>query len=233
MELKKYDEIELDIREILDVLISKWVWILVFTVGAALATGIASWFFLTPQYSSTSRLLVLSKSTSVTSLADIQVGTSLTADYTELIKSRPVIDNVITKLKLKDETYENFLTKLDVENPEDTRILSVTVRYDSPEMAKKVVDCLTEECRNSISNIMKQEQPNVIENGYVNPQKVSPNEVSNAILAGVLMMLFMCVFFTVKYIANDTIRSQDDIERYLEINTLALIPYDQEEGEKE
>ena len=66
------DEIEIDLRELLAVLLSQWLLILVVTVlGGGIAFGI-SHYMIVPQYESTSQLYVLSKSTSITSLADIQ-----------------------------------------------------------------------------------------------------------------------------------------------------------------
>ena len=50
---------------------------------------------------------VLSKSTSITSLADIQTGTSLTNDYIVGVKGRPVLDQVIENLNL-NESYKTL-----------------------------------------------------------------------------------------------------------------------------
>ena len=55
---------------------------------------------MTPIYSSTSSILVLSKETTLTSLADLQLGASLTSDYTVLITSTPVLEQVISNLDL-------------------------------------------------------------------------------------------------------------------------------------
>lgn len=39
--------------------------------------------------------------------------------------------------------------------------------------------------------------------------------------------LFVCGIITILFLFNDTIRTQDDIERYLEISTLGIIPIDE------
>ena len=64
------------------------------TLLAAVIGFTTSRFLITPQYESTSQLYVLSKSTSLTSLADIQMGTSLTNDYLVVVTGRPVLEQV-------------------------------------------------------------------------------------------------------------------------------------------
>lgn len=94
---------------------------------------------MTPIYSSTSSILVLSKETTLTSLADLQLGASLTSDYTVLITSTPVMEQVISDLDL-DMTAEQLKESVSINNPTDTRILEITVNNTDSKMAKKIVD---------------------------------------------------------------------------------------------
>ena len=84
-----------------------------------------------PQYESTSQFYVLSKSMSITSLADIQTGTSLTNDYMVIVEGRPVLEQVIENLGL-DETYSSLKKKVTLNNPSNSRILEITVRDANP-----------------------------------------------------------------------------------------------------
>ena len=78
---------------------------------AAIAGGGIAWaysrYILTPQYEATAMLYVLSKETTLTSLADLQLGSQLTKDYQVLITSRPVLEEVIDSLEL-DITYKKL-----------------------------------------------------------------------------------------------------------------------------
>lgn len=84
---------------------------------------------------------ILSKETTLTSLADLQIGSQLTQDYKIIVTSRPVISEVIDKLKL-DISYENMVSKITINNPNDTRILSITAQDPDPVMAKDIADLL-------------------------------------------------------------------------------------------
>ena len=53
-------------------------------------------FFVDPSYTSTSRMLVLTKETTLSSRAELQMGSQLTKDYRELILSPPVLEETVT-----------------------------------------------------------------------------------------------------------------------------------------
>jgi capsular polysaccharide biosynthesis protein len=176
-----------------------------------------------PKYESTSKIYILTQSTSITSIADIQLGTSLTTDYLELIKSRPVVELVIKNLKL-DATYDDMLEELVVTNPPDTRILNITVTDTNPYMAKIIANDFATVARKQISEIMKTEEPTVVEEAVVAEKPSSPNKLMNTLI-GFFLGALLCIFVVIlRDILDDTIKSPEDVEAYLELNTLASVP---------
>ena len=115
------NEIEIDLKELFLELLAFWKLILLALVLGAVIAYSVSKFLMVPQYESTAELYVLSKSTSITSLADIQTGTSLTNDYMVVVEGRPVLEQVIANLGL-DETYKSLEDKVTLENPSNSRI---------------------------------------------------------------------------------------------------------------
>ena len=120
------DEIEIDLLELLGEFRRK-IWIILGTIilfgGAA---GAFSAFVLTPQYKSTAMVYILSKETTLTSLADLQIGSQLTKDYKIIVTSRRVLNQVIEDMEL-NLTYKELVEKVTIDNPQDTRILSISV----------------------------------------------------------------------------------------------------------
>ncbi|MFR3950411.1 MAG: YveK family protein [Ruminococcus sp.] len=94
------DEVEIDLLEIFYALKKKILLVLMVALAGGCIGGACTQFLMTPIYSSTSSILVLSKETTLTSLADLQLGASLTSDYTVLITSTPVLEQVISNLDL-------------------------------------------------------------------------------------------------------------------------------------
>ena len=90
--VRRDDEMEIDLLELLSYLLSKIGYILGLGISFAVAAMVVTMFLITPKYTSTTKMYVLNRRTSdsVTN-SDLQSSTYLTKDYIELIKSRPVI----------------------------------------------------------------------------------------------------------------------------------------------
>ena len=75
LEMQKDDEMEIDLGEIFHLLMNKlWIIVLCFIIGASDLRLVVRRLLITPKYSASSMIYILTKTTSVTSLADIQDG---------------------------------------------------------------------------------------------------------------------------------------------------------------
>ena len=219
---KQYDDV-IDLKAILLEWKKGW-WM----IAAAMAAGVVaavlfSKVVLSPVYQSSSMLYVLSKETTLTSLADLQMGTQLTQDYKVLVTSRPVLDAVTEELGL-DMTYEELRAGISIDNPTDTRILTITVENQDPLMAKTLVDCISQTASAYIGSIMEMVPPKIVEEGQIPEYPSSPDVRRNAALGGLAGAALVCGALTLMVILNDTIRTEEDVEHYLGLTTLALVP---------
>lgn len=217
------NEIEIDLLEIYCLLKSKWLLLCCSAIVFAAIAFSYTRFAVQPLYSSTSQLYILSQSTSLTSLTDIQIGTQLTQDYMELIKSRPVVDEVIKKLKL-DCDYEELLEKLAIDNPSNTRILKITATTEDKEMSKKIADEFAQVSKKSISQIMCTDEPSMVAYGYVSDKPVNIHLARNTLIGALLGLFLVAAVVVAHDLLNDTIQTSDDIEKYLGLNTLTAVP---------
>ena len=228
---RQYDadgEIEIDLKDLFFELMNNWMMIGISTVLVALIMFCISKFILVPEYTSTSELYVLSKSTSITSLADIQMGTNLTNDYIVVVKGRPVLEQVITNLGL-DETYGSLKNKVALNNPSNSRILDITVTDKDPKRAKLIADEIAKVGSAFIAEKMVQDPPTIIQYGYVNENPVSPNVLTNTVLGAAVGAFLAMAIIIITYLMNDSIMSADDIERKLGLNVLGTLPLEAEE----
>jgi len=217
------EEIEIDLVDIFYLLRAR-LWIIILSaILLASVAGLISSFLITPIYTSTTKLYILTKSTSITSLADIQMGTQLTQDYMVLIKSRPVVEKVIENLEL-DMTYEQLSSIITVSNPSNTRILEIQADYPDSYVTKQIVDEFATVSVDRIAKIMDTEEPTIVEEGYASPNPSSPNTRRNTIIGGLLGAFLAAGIVIVLHLMDDTIKNSEDIEKYLGISTLGLIP---------
>ncbi len=224
------DEIEIDLGALFFELLGHWKMIMLSAILTGVIGLVISLFLLTPQYESTSELYVLSKSTSITSLADIQMGTNLTNDYMVVVKGRPVLEQVISNLSL-EENYEELSKKVALNNPSDSRILQITVTDPDSNRAKSIADEIAEVASRFISAKMDQDPPTIISYGYADGEPVSPNVLMNTAV-GVLIGAFIAMAIVViTYLLNDTIMNAEDVERKLGLNLLGTLPYEESEAD--
>ena len=220
---KQDDDVEIDLLEILYVLKSKFLVLLTVGLMAACLCGLVTKFAMTPVYTSTSSMLVLSKETTLTSLADIQFGTSLTKDYTVLIKCTPVLEQVIKNLNLEMDSSD-LSENITIENPSDSRILEISVKNTDPEMAKAIVDEIANVASSYIGDKMEVIPPKIIEIGKIPTVQSSPSMKKNVILGFLLGIVAATVVVVVITIMDDTLKSEDDVAKYLGVSVLAVVP---------
>lgn len=217
------DEMEIDLIEILYALKKRALIILAALLAGALIAGVYTKLMITPLYSATSTVLVISKETTLTSIADLQFGSQLTKDYSMLITSRSVLEEVLDNLGL-DMGYGTLKGNVSINNPDETRILQITVTNPDPQLAKELADELAAVSSEYIGDKMEVVPPKIIEKAEVPAAQTSPSMSRNVMLgalAGLVLSAGVVILMTVM---NDSIRSEDDIERYLNIPTLASIP---------
>lgn len=221
MQLDQQDEIEIDLRDLFFEMLGHWKMILASTVMAAAIALSASKFIMVPQYESTAALYVLSNS--ITSLADIQIGSNLTNDYMVVVKGRPVLEQVIENLGL-DENYKQLESKIELNNPKDSRILEIIVTDTDPNQAKEIADEMASVASDYISIKMDQSAPTTIQNGYADGDPVSPHTGRNTVIGALAGFLLAAMVVTVFYLLNDTIMTAEDVERKLGMNLLGSLP---------
>lgn len=223
------DEIEIDLREVLGVLLGKLGIIILSGVLIGLLALLGTKLLIAPQYDSTTKIVVLSRQNNeILTSSDMQTSTLLTKDYAEIIKSRPVVESVIAEMQL-DSTYEKLLKKISVNTPTDTRIISITVRDEDPYQARDLVNEVRDIAAKQIQQVMDTEAINVVAEANIPDTPSSPNLIKNGLIGGILGVILAVVIILIVYISNDTIRTQEDVERYLGLSTLGVIPLAQDE----
>lgn len=231
MEQKYNDEIEIDLMEIL-MLLLHYIWVIV--IAAVIVGGAAfafSKFVITPTYESTTRILVLNRQDAGggnVTYSDLQLGTSLTKDYPELIQSRYVVENVIEMFEL-DTTYESFIKKIQVSTKSDSRIIDITITDPDPALAKDIADALRDIAAERIVEVTDIQAVNKVDDANLPTRPANPSVLKWTMIGFLLGGFLAAAVVLVRFLLDDTIKSSEDIEKYLHLSTLGLIPMGQVE----
>ena len=224
MNENKERKLEVTARDVFDVLIKKWLIIVLCALVVASAFLLGTKVFITPQYQSSTTIFVLSKQNDdKVSSSDIQISTHLTNDYARIIKSRDVAEQVVDRLDLSISASA-VQGKISVATEEDTRIVTIVVKDPDPLMAQWLADAIREVSAKKIVDVMKVEMVNVVDTANLPTSPRSPNTRNNVILGGALGCLLAIGIILLQHYSNDTIKNTDDVEHYLGLNVLATIP---------
>lgn len=200
-----------------------WQIILCLIAGAAIAFAY-TYFLVTPLYKATSSIYIVSASNnSVVNLTDLQIGAQLTADYQELMRSRPLLEDVIKNLDL-DMSTSALSSMISITNTSDTRILKITVTSPDPQESADIANELVNQACIYLPDIMETDEPNLVEEAIPPTSKSSPSYAKNLVLGGLVGAVLCCGVLVLRYLMNDTFVSPDDVTRYLGVQPLAVIP---------
>lgn len=220
------DEIEIDLREIFAILLDKAVIIILIAVlGAAVAFTYTK-FMISPTYKSSTQVYVTNNTRADAeqiNVGDLQSSSYLTKDFRVIVKSNPVLEKVITDLKLNMSTDE-LAAKITVDTPLETRILKISVVDSDPWLCKNIVDSVREASKTRIIDVMGIETVNTIEEGNLPEHPIGPNMKLNILIGFMAGFIIAIAVIVIRFMLDDTIKDQEDVEKYLGISVLGLIP---------
>lgn len=219
------DVIEIDLVELLGVILHNlWIIIVSGVIVAAVAL-LVSYFIITPKYESVTKIYVISKTNADTmTYSDLQAGSTLTKDYKELVKSRPVLEEVLAETGI-DVELKDLEAQITVEVPQDTRIVSITVEDKDPYEARIIADSVRIAASKHIQEVMDTEAVNVVEEASLPIEKSSPSILKNTAIGYAVGLFLAIAIVIINYIMDDTIKTPDDVEKFLGVSVLGSIPY--------
>ena len=223
MEADRNEGMDIDLVELLYRLIEKFKWILLAAVLGPVLAAAYTLFLVTPMYTATSGLYVLNANDSAINLSDLQIGSYLANDYKETFNNWHVQERVIQQLNLP-YTYPQLKKMVSVSNPSDTRILYIRVTSASPDEAKAIADTYAHVAQDFFAETMETERPNIFQEALRPTVPSSPNRTANILIGFLLGAVAAAAVIIIQFISDDRIRTSDEIEKYLKMPTLGMMP---------
>ena len=177
----------------------------------------------TTTYTATSKLYIVDTSSGGINIANLQLGTVLTLDYQEVFKTWEVHEMVIEDLQLP-YSYEQMQSLITVSNPEDTRILYITVRFPDAKMAADIANAYAKAAKTFIINTMRGEEPSDFSIALEPSVGYRVSKSSRMVMGFMLGSVMAVGLITLLFVLDNRPRSPEDIETYGSIPTLAVFP---------
>ena len=215
---------EIDLLEIIFALVHNWRVLLLGTLIGAFVFGLVHVLFIKPAYQASTELYITSND-SMISLQDLQIGTAIAEDYRFIITSRSVLNKVIEDLQL-DLNYDQLKAMINVTNPNGTHIIRTSVKTGDLELSRDIANKLLSVSIERIYQVVGASEPSVIDYSEASAvEDVSPSFRKFLLIGTLIGFLVVAVIVIVRVIMNSTLRTEEDIEKYLNLTVLAAIPY--------
>ena len=218
------EEIEIDLLDLGSQLLKRWMWIALIAILGAVIAGVWSYYMLTPTFKATSKLYMVSTTEgSMVNFSELNLGTSLAADYSELIRIRDVAEAVIEELSLP-YSYEQIESMLTVETVPNTRIMKISIVDSKPEEAMQIANMVAEATQRILPERTGALKPKIVEYAVLPKHKNAPNYTHNIMIGGLAGLFLAAGFFTFLYIIDNTFHTEEDFERVFHMQPLAIVP---------
>lgn len=212
----------MELKEIWRVIKKRLVMIALITVVAGGTSGLLSRYVLTKEYTGTATLMVISRSSSDL-LASMITGQQLVGTYTSLVTSRLVVGGVDARLGLHMPVLE-LAHMISAAPVAGTDLMTIQVTAPSPTWAAIVANAAAQETVAVLTRMQGQKNMDIINSAIPNPVPVSPHTRTNIAVAVVLgLMVGGALAFLLEYL-DDSIRSEEDVKRLLNLPVLTVIP---------
>ncbi|WP_289128200.1 YveK family protein [uncultured Clostridium sp.] len=224
------EEQVISISEIFEALKKRWILIVSITLVATLISGILSFFVIKPTYETSTKVFIGKEESNLEGYNsnDIQMYQKLLQTYAETIKTNEVVQAAINNTGA-DLTVSAVKGALTVTPVSDTQILQIKYQNNDPELAKEILENITNEFVVLAKELVPNGNVRVIEAVQLPEDPVAPNKKMNIAIAFLLgLMVSVGLVFLLEYLDN-TFKNKENLERELDIPALGVIPVVDEE----
>ncbi len=215
---------EVNINEILNYFKTKLGIIIIITLFITLLGLMYTIFLKTPQYTSTSTIvLAASEGVSTDLQTNISLNQKLVDTYKVIVKSRNVLEKTIEELDL-NLTYEELEEKVSVASVTNTEVIKISVEDESANEAQEIVTNITSIFTEEVSDLYD------IKNIKILDKASTPLEPSNINLIQEIIIYFLVgsfisfVLYFIKFYFDTTIKTIEQVESITNLPIIGAIP---------
>ena len=219
---------EVDLKELFAYFFKKISIIIAITFLFLIAGFVYIMFIRTPLYKGDTTVILVNKSgdsnNQTVTQSDVVLNQKLVSTYTQIVKSKKVLNQVINDLNLS-YTYGQLNKHVSVSNVSDTEIIKISVSDEDPETAAKIANAVATVFKEEVGNIYHLENVTIIDKAEVQskPFNIKVAKTLAISFVGGMAVSLMLVF--VLYYFDTSIKSSEDVEKKLGVAVIGTIPH--------
>ncbi|MEF9985352.1 MAG: Wzz/FepE/Etk N-terminal domain-containing protein [Bacilli bacterium] len=215
---------EINFKELLEYFYSKYIIMIVFIMVFTTLGILYVEFFQTPMFKSNATLILVNdESNEKITQNDVMLNKNLVSTYSEIMKSKKIINQVIENLDLNSK-YSEISKMIHVDAIKDTEIINVTVVNSDSAFAAAVADEIVDVFSQEVVNIYNLQNVSIIDSALVSEEPYNVNNLKYiflSFLSGIIMGI--STIFTLFYL-DSSIKNSEEIETKFELPVIGVVP---------
>lgn len=218
---------ELNLMDLLKYYLKKSYIIILMTILVALIGYYYVEEIQVPMYHGTTTIILVQKNNGATTAYETQneltINEKLVSTYSELIKSRRILSQVIQNLKL-DLTESELAKNITVTSASDTSIIKITVSDANKKKAVEIANQIAKVFKAEIIKIYDLENVTIIDEAIVEDIPYNVNLVKQMLIFTCLGLVLSCGIVFVMYYFDGTVKNKKEVEEKLKLPVLGEVP---------
>lgn len=218
---------EIDLKELFELFWSKKTQIILIILIFMLLGIIYTIGFVTPKYSASTSLVLVSNNSQTTgntiTATDITVNSKLVSTYSEIVKSKNIMRQVISNLGIKideDELRKNVT----VSSVKDTELIEITVTNENPSYSAKLANEIAKVFTAKIKDLYNIENIQVVDEAEVETTPSNINHPKDVMIFTFIGIVVAAGYVLIMNMLDTTVKTAEEVEKELKIPVLATIP---------
>jgi len=239
---RTYEETEIDLMEVFQVILSRWIPIVAIGLLAAILAGVGTTLFITKKYTATASMYVYTnpkgtESGTVTN-ADLAAADNLIKTYQAIVKSNAALAVVSERLNSEHPEHAEFnvtpnklksMTSVNV--PSGTKILEIKVVTVDPQLSADIANTFAQYVPDEIIRITKAGGVEIVDYAVVPKTHSSPSLTKNVAIGLLAGLVVSAAFFVLRALLDTTIYSSEEIAKVTNCPVIGNIPHVELAGE--
>lgn len=221
---------ELDLKELFFMFWNKKLEIILITL-MFVAVGIGySYFFVKPEYTSTTSLVLAQSSSSgqtgdgAISATDLTMNSKLVSTYSELIKRKAILGQVCENLNIPESNIQELRGKIKVNSAKNTEIIEISVTNKDPNKAAAIANEIAKVFGEKIVEIYNISNVYLLDRAEANAVPSNINHMKDVVIFAFIGLVIAAVYVLIANMLDNTIKTEQDVEATTELLVLSSIP---------
>ena len=205
-------------------IIKKNLWLLILLpIIFLLLSVVLTFFVLKPQYQASTQVLVNQKKEAKNvAVQEVQGNIQLVNTYAEILKSPRILDKV--SKDYNKYSSEELNKMVNVKTQANSQILNINVTDYNKKKSEDIANKVANVFKDDMPHIMNVDNVSILSTANGTAEKVSPKTSVNLII-GLFVGLVLAIFIiALKEMLDKRIKSEEDVERELNVPVLGSIP---------